>query len=114
VSRVGLTRLAAGDVCRDPHIYWALGLGALAPAWLIAFVGLLPTAPGLRPQLASASSWLLSGAAALIGAIVTEAHVRGARDASEARRVTVTRQWGLGVLALLPAWVIALGGHVVG
>ncbi|MGH7333540.1 MAG: hypothetical protein ACREKS_12525 [Candidatus Rokuibacteriota bacterium] len=110
-SRLGLTRLTASDASRDGHVYWAVGVGALGPAWLIAFVGLLPTAPGLRPQLASAASWLLSGAAALIGAIVTQARVRDSRERAEAGRAT--RLWCLGVLALLPAWLIALGGHVV-
>ena len=112
-SQVGLMCLTSRDTPRDPHVYWAVGLGTLAPDWLIAFLGLLPTAPGVRPQLASAASWLLSGAAALIGAIVTEARIREARNAGEASRADATRPWCLGVLALLPAWVIALGGHVV-
>ncbi len=112
-SQVGLTCLTAGDAPRDPHVYWAVGLGTLGPAWLIAFVALLPTEAGVRPQLVSSASWLLSGAAALIGAIVTEGRLREGRHAGEAGRAAATRPWCLGVLALLPAWVIALGGHVV-
>jgi hypothetical protein len=99
--------LTAGDASRDPHAYWALGLVALLPAWLVAFVGLLGTEPGAKPQLA----WVLSTAAMLIGAIATEGRVRRAGDTVEAQHAP--RLWRLGVLAFLPAWVIALAGHVV-
>jgi hypothetical protein len=109
-SRLGLVRLTAGAPSRDPHVYWAVGLGALAPAWLIAFVALLPSEAGVRPQLVSSASWLLSGAAALIGAIVTEARVR---EAGPPGRAAITRPWRLGALALVPGWLIALAGHVV-
>jgi hypothetical protein len=109
-SRLGLARLTAGAPARDPHVYWGVGLAALAPAWLIAFVALLPSEAGVRPQLVSSASWLLSGAAALIGAIVTESRVR---EAGEAGLATATRLWRLGALALLPGCLIALAGHVV-
>jgi hypothetical protein len=110
-SRIGLTHLTAEGASRDPHAYWALGLVTLLPAWLVAFVGLLGTTPGVRPQLVSGAVWLLSTAAGLIGAIATEAGVRGAGDSVEAHHAT--RLWRLGVLALLPAWVIVLIGHLV-
>jgi len=89
----------------------ALGLVTLLPAWLVAFVGLLGATPGVRPQLVSGAAWLLSTAAGLIGAIATEACVRGTGDFAEAHHAT--RLWRLGVLAFLPAWVIVLNGHVV-
>jgi hypothetical protein len=109
-SRIGLTSLTADGASRDPHAYWALGLVTLLPAWLVAFVGLLGATPGVRPQPGAA--WLLlSAAAGLIGAIATEARVRGTGDFAEAHHAT--RPWRLGVLAFLPAWVIVLGGHVV-
>jgi len=110
-SRIGLTHLTADGASRDPHAYWALGLVTLLPAWLVAFVGLLGTTPGVRPQLVSSAAWLLSSAAGLVGAIATEAHVRRAGDSAEAAEAT--RLWWLGVLAFLPAWVIVLGGLVV-
>jgi len=108
-GRIGLTRLTVDHASRDPHAYWALGLVTLLPAWLVAFVGLLGTTPGVRPQLVSGA--LLSAAAGLIGAIATEARVREAGDFAEAHQAT--RLWRLGVLAFLPAWVIVLSGHVV-
>lgn len=111
-SRIGLTSLTADGASRDPHAYWALGLVTLLPAWLVAFVGLLGAAPGVRHQLVSGAAWLLlSAAAGLIGAIATEARVRGTGDLAEAHHAT--RLWRLGVLGFLPAWVIVLGGHVV-
>jgi hypothetical protein len=109
-SRIGLTYLIADRASRDPHAYWALGLVTLLPAWLVAFVGLLGTTPGVRPQLVSSAAWLLSAAAGLIGAIATEGRVRETGDFAEAHHAT--RLWRLGVLAFLPAWVIVLSGHV--
>ena len=108
-SRIGLTYLTANGASRDPHAYWAVGLVTLLPAWLVAFVGLLGTQPGVRPQLVSSAAWLLSAAAGLIGAIATEAGVRGAGDSVEAHHAA--RLWRLGVLAFLPAWVIVLIGY---
>lgn len=108
-SRIGLTRLTADGASRDPHAYWALGLVTLLPAWLVAFVGLFGATPGVRPP---GATWLLlSAAAGLIGAIATEARVRGTGDFAEAHHAT--RLWRLGVLAVLPAWLIVLGRHVV-
>jgi len=111
-SRAGLMRLTASDASRDPHAYWALGLVTLLPAWIVAFVGLLGTAPGAKPQVAFSVAWVLSAAAALIGAITTEARVREAGDSVEGHH-HARRLWRLGLLAFLPAWVILLGGHVV-
>ena len=85
-SRVGLTRLTADDASRDPHTYWALGLVTLLPAWLVAFVGLLGTTPGVRPQLVSGAAWLLSAAAGLVGAIVSEARLSRSRPISSRPR----------------------------
>jgi len=110
-GRIGLTRLTVDHASRDPHAYWALGLVTLLPAWLVAFVGLLGSTPGVQPQLVSSAAWLLSSAAGLVGAIATEAHVRRAGDCAEAAEAT--RLWWLGVLAFLPAWVIVLGGLLV-
>lgn len=110
VSRLIVRRLAAGDAQPDAHACWAIGLFALLPAWLVPFIGLLGTQPGAKPQAVAGAVWVVSAAAALIGVIVSEARVRGAgrcAGAHDARRL-----WRLGLLALLPAWVIVLGGHV--
>ena len=91
-------------------MYWALGLLALLPAWLVVFVTLLPDAPGTRFRLGSAVAWLLSAAAGLAGAIATEGRVRFLDESG--LHPSPRRLWRLGVLALTPSWAIALAGHV--
>ena len=95
---------------RDPHAYWLTLLVTLALAWLTAFVTLIPTPPGARPQFTSAALWILSASAALIGAIATEAQARGAESDRQLQLVTL---WRLGVLGFIPAWVLAMSGHVL-
>lgn len=90
----------------DPIRAWLLGLGALLPAWLIGFLGLLGPSSLGRPEPALKVSFILSSSAALLGVILTDAAVRRFRGSGrEHRPVTY---WLLGVAALLPAWGIAL------
>ena len=110
-GRVAVTRWAARKSVHDPHAYWLTGLVTLAPAWLVAFVTLLPTSPGARPQFTSGALWILSAGAALLGAIATEARVRSAGSGRQLQPITL---WGLGVLGFIPAWVLAMIGHVLG
>jgi NO-binding membrane sensor protein with MHYT domain len=112
LSLAVLRRLTADSASRDPHAYWALGLITLLPAWLVAFIGLLGTTPGVRPHGASAVVFVLSAAAGLLGAILTEARVREATGSHEPWHPT--RMWRLGLLAALPAWLLALGGYAAG
>lgn len=109
-TRAGVNRLAGGSG-RDPHVYWALGLVALLPAWLVVSLALLPDVPGTRPQLISAVAWLLSAAAGLVGAIATEGRVRHLDESG--LHPSPRRLWRLGVMALAPSWAIALVGHVL-
>ena len=111
VSRVALGQLVSNDTARDPHAWWVLGLVTPLPAWLVVFLGLLGTQARPRPQLVSTSAWVLSAALALIGAIATEARVRAAGESVEPDQAS--RLWRLGVLAFLPAWGIALLGHLL-
>jgi hypothetical protein len=87
----------------DPHVDWALGLAALAPAWLVVFVALLGPSVGGRPPLGALLPWILSAAAALAGAIASEGALRARGDAA-----TGLRAWRLGLVGFLPAWGIAL------
>jgi hypothetical protein len=105
-TAAGRRRLERRPGPRDGHEYWALGLVALLPAWLVAFLALLPSAPGQRPQLVSGAAWILSTAAALLGAIATESRVRRAAELEDA--AAPLRCWQLGVSALIPAWALAL------
>ena len=110
-TRTAVANLAAGAPERDPHVYWVLGLVALLPAWLVPFVALMGTAPTPRVYLSWAIPWALSSAAGLIGAIASEAAVRRGIGASAPRPPASC--WRLGVVWFVPAWVIALLGHLV-
>lgn len=106
----GLRWLALPGVSRRRGRYspGILGLAGPMLAWLTAFVGLLGTSTGRRPELAFAVSWILSASVALFQVILTDAAVNRLHGAGRAsRRVTY---WLLGVAALLPAWGIALLG----
>jgi hypothetical protein len=86
---------------------WAFGLASLVPAWLVAFWGLLGPSTGW-PQ----TGWVASSAAAVVGVILTDARARRLRESTGgSHRWT---QWLLGVMALLPAWLIALIGLRLG
>lgn len=93
-------RLAAPARC------WFLGMGALAPAWLVSLLvfltGLADAGKGLRVYLAGAS------AAALLGVIGSEYGVRRleARSGTQAPFIF----WLLGVAALVPSWLVLLSG----
>ena len=99
-------RLARKTYERNAQHYWFLGLGALFPAWLMAFLGLLQpltkeTADAPLPPRA-----IFSSGAALFGIIVTDYLLR--RFQKSGRPFPAVTYWLLGWLALLPAWLIAL------
>jgi hypothetical protein len=89
-----------------PEMQWLLGIAALLPAWLIAFLGLLGPSTGGRPEKALAISWVLSSSVALLGVIVTDAVLRRLRESG--RNYRPVTYWLLGVVALVPGWGIAL------
>lgn len=105
---IWVTCLVQRRLSFNPVRAWLLGLGALLPAWLIGFVGLLGPSTGEQPEPPLALSFLFSSGAALLGVILTDAAVTRLRESGrEPRPVTY---WLLGVTALLPAWGIALVG----
>jgi hypothetical protein len=106
-TRWGLGRLAAGERPPEAHASWFLGLVALVPGWLVAFLALLGSVPGERPHTAAAVPWILSTAAALVGSIASEARVRHAGEASPAWC------WWAGLVGFVPAWALAVAGHVL-
>jgi len=87
--------------------YWLLGLTALLPAWVLAFLGLLGSSGG-RTEVSSAVSWILSSSAGLLGVIITDAVARHLREVRNDHRPVV--HWLLGMAALGPAWGVALVG----
>ena len=94
-----------------PDVGWLLGLVGLLPAWLIPFVGLLGRLEAKPMPALVALWWILSGAAAIGGVILTHSRLR-ARVAKGQPSSSATCQ-RLGVFALLPAWCLALLGVVL-
>ena len=89
----------------EPRRHWLVGLMALFPAWLIAFVGLLPSSgvPEYDPLPRSA---LLSSVVALLGVVFTDTAVR--RLDKSGYSLSPSKYWMLGLAGLLPAWLITL------
>lgn len=109
VTRALVAYLSRQTPPRKPVWYWLLGLAGLLPAWLVAFLGLLKTAPAAgRPDLSSSVSWIVSSAAALLGLILSDAGLRRLHETGGAHRPWM--YWLVGLLAFLPAWGIALLG----
>ncbi len=77
-------------------------MGALAPAWLIAFLGLLAPSAGPVPK----GVLIGSSAVPFLGVIVTDAVVRHLRQPG--RDHAPVTYWLLGVAAILPGWGVAL------
>lgn len=89
-----------------PQRYWMMGLAGILPAWFVAFIGLLgaPTRQGVNVSLPVAA--LFSSGVGLLGIVLTDAAVRRLHTSGRARRPAI--YWFLGVVALVPAWCIAL------
>ncbi len=97
--------------CRPLELYWLLGMAGLVPAWLLAFLGLLGSFTGRRPDMALGAFWILSSATTLLGAIVTSDILVGRRESG--RRDHPVTGWLLGLTAIGPAWALALLGQLV-
>jgi hypothetical protein len=102
-SRAAVGRLAARPGV-DDQACWALGVAGAVPAWLVVWVALLPTTPGLRPQAIAGAAWMLSAGLALLGAI---ASVRSLHEELSPRQA-----WMRGALAIAPAWLIGSLGRL--
>lgn len=109
---LALRRLERGPAEHAPDLFWLAGVLALLPAWLVVFLALRERLGGRKPDPEVAIWWMLSAAAALVGAIVTHARLRriGAAEPAAPGR----RGWTTGLLTLLPAWGVAALGLVFG
>jgi len=85
--------------------HWLVGLIALFPAWLIAFLGLLPSSVGPEYEPLPRSA-LLSSEVALLGVVVTDTALR--RLDKSGYSLSPFKYWILGTTGLLPAWLITL------
>lgn len=91
---------------RREHRYWLLGLAGLFPAWLIAFLGLLQPVTQKPDETPLPPRALLSSGALLCGIIATDFLLRRLQKSGHSLRPVV--YWIIGLVALLPAWLIAL------
>jgi hypothetical protein len=92
-----------------PLRVWGLGLGAVLPAWLLAFLGLFAAPTGqsaVAVTLPPAAIW--SSGVGLLGVVATDAAVRRLHAAGRLNGGALS--WLLGVVALLPGWGVALFG----
>ena len=88
--------------------YWFLGLAGLFPAWLSAFLGLLPPVARAAVETPLPPPAILSSGAALFCIIITDYLLRRLQRSGLALRAVT--YWIIGLVALLPAWLIALVG----
>ena len=84
--------------------YWFLGLFALFPAWLIAFLALIQPASEQAVDVPLPPPALLSSGAGLLGIIATDYLLRRRQKPLAAPLAW----WAIGLLALLPAWIVIL------
>ncbi len=106
VAGVFATWAALAYLEKEPRHYWFLGLAGLFPAWLIAFLGLLQPVTQGAADVPLPPRALFSSGAALLGVIVTDYLLRQSQKSGLALRAVT--YWLLGLIALLPAWCIAL------
>ena len=103
-----IARLASRWPRYNPERCWLIGMAALVPAWLIAFLGVLGLSPAQGPER---PLFIFSSSLPLLGAIVTDAVVRRLRESGgDHRPVTY---WLLGIAAFLPGWAIGVIGLMV-
>lgn len=84
------------------------GIAAFSPAWIIAVLGLLGRMKGRFPDMSVTVWWLVSGAPALLGVIVTDGLLRRLQDSG--RDYPPARYWEVGLGTFFPAWCVALLG----
>ena len=94
--------IAAAYAAKDARQAWMLGLAAIFPAWLVAFLTLVDPASRSAVDVPLPPRALLSSGAGLLGVIATDYWMRKSGAA-----VTATVAWISGVAALVPAWLIA-------
>ncbi len=92
---IAMSRLAQRPSEVQPVVSWVLGLAGLAPAWLIALVGLLGASPlERRPeQSLPILAWLVSSAAALLGLLLSDTAFRRLRDSAAITGPGRTGSW---------------------
>jgi hypothetical protein len=107
ITSMIVRRLRASNGKREPEIYWALGLAAMTPAWVLAFQGLLQPGAAVGGRLKL--FFMAAIGIGLAGVITTDLLVRRLRATGV--RASPLTLWLLGVVAFLPTWVLTLFGR---
>ena len=89
-----------------PERYWLLGLGGLAPAWLVALLAVLHRTPLGEADTPLPPAVLGSSSVALLGIIVTDFLIR--RLQRSGRLLSPVLCWLAGTVAFIPAWAVVL------
>lgn len=88
------------------HHYWLFGLASLFPAWLISFLALLQPITQSAADAPLPPRALFSSGVGLAGIIATDYLLRQLQKSGRSLRPLI--YWLVGLMALLPAWCIAL------
>lgn len=102
----GLAYLERSFPERKPHHCWLVGLAGLFPAWLVSFLALLQPVTQGAADVPLPPRALFSSGAGLCGIIATDYLLR--RMQKSGRAPAPLASWLLGLVALLPALLIAL------
>jgi uncharacterized membrane protein (GlpM family) len=89
---------------RPPRHYWLLGIAALFPAWLVAFLAVISPASQSPVDVPLPPRALFSSAVGLMAIIATDYFLR--REQQAGRVFTPVVCWLIGWAALIPAWLI--------
>jgi hypothetical protein len=109
VTAVLVRRLAASRGDREVEAYWALGLAALTPAWVIEFLGILRA--GVDPGRTVRMFFMASVGVAMAGVLLSNTLARRLDARGPGRRPYAC--WLLGIGALVPPWLLAFVGRAL-
>ena len=104
VSRWGARALARRGSPPTPRALWVVGLPALLFAWIVPFVALLNASGTIYGP--PRKTFMGASAAAILGVLVSDWLINREEKRESERRPLVS--WLLGVVALVPAWLVAL------
>jgi hypothetical protein len=109
VTAALVRRLGADRVDREVEVYWALGLAAMTPAWVIEFLGILRG--GVDPGRTVRMFFMASVGVAMAGVLLSNTLARRLDAPGPGQRPYAC--WLLGVGALVPPWLLAFVGRAL-
>jgi hypothetical protein len=106
VSGVTARSLRRKNPLRDQRHYWILGVAALLPAWLMAFLRIIQPASAQAVDVPLPPPAILSSGAGLLGVIATDYLFRRVLNPRPGTSAVI--HWLVGWVTLLPALIILL------